>query len=43
MYVTDLGAKYKTFVNSIQLEPQQLTALNVNDEIKFGLLQSIYM
>lgn len=43
MYITDLGAKYKTFVNSVQLEPQQLTPLKVDDEIKFGMLQSIYV
>ncbi|KAI4471197.1 nibrin-related [Holotrichia oblita] len=42
MYITDLGAKYKTFVNSVPLLPQEITALKVDDEIKFGMLQSIF-
>lgn len=38
----DCGAKYNTFVNGNKLEPQVEKVLNVGDEIKFGVYESIF-
>ncbi|GJQ70904.1 putative second BRCT domain on Nijmegen syndrome breakage protein [Trypoxylus dichotomus] len=43
MYITDLGAKYNTFINGMQLKANEPTELNINDEVKFGILNSIYL
>lgn len=43
LYIKDLGAKYKTFINNVEVNASEVIELNINDEIKFGILNSVYM